>query len=112
MEEARSLLASQIYFQNPIYLVLYAGEEVGDYGSIAVVDYFKQNNIPVKAVMNLDMDGFAYNNDQTMYLETGCGMDAELTAYLQQLIQFYVKQQQITLPPNCHGDSDDQMNVT
>jgi len=96
MEVARTLLASDMYFKKPIYLVLYAAEEADLWGSQAVIDSFKEENITVDAVMQLDMTGYAKDNDLTLYLESGDAdsdhpwVDLELTYYLQQLITYYI----------------------
>lgn len=90
LEVARTLLASGMYFDKPIYLVWYAAEEVGLVGSQHVVADFKQKNIPVSDVMQLDMTGYAHKNDLTMWLYDDY-TNKDLTAYLETLINTYVK---------------------
>lgn len=92
LETARTLIASHLYFQKPIYLIWYAAEEWGDVGSRRVVGEFKKQNIPVKAVMQLDQTGYAYKNDSTMWLFNDKNLDQGLTTYLGTLIKTYVKQ--------------------
>lgn len=91
LEVAHTLLASGMQFKKPIYLIWYAAEEVGLVGSQYVVADFKNKSIPVSAVMQLDMTGYAYKNDQTMWLMDD-NVDKELTAFLETLINTYVKQ--------------------
>lgn len=91
LETARTLIASNLQFQNPIYLIWYAGEEWGCIGSIRVVEEFKKQNIPVKAVMQLDQIGYAYNNDPTMWIFNDENLDPGLSNYLVTLINTYIK---------------------
>lgn len=88
---ARTLLESGMHFKKPIYVVWYAAEEVGLVGSSYVVKDFKKQNIPVDAVIQFDMTGYAYKNDPTIYLITD-NVNKDLTAYLETLIKTYVKQ--------------------
>jgi leucyl aminopeptidase len=118
LELARVLLNSHYEFNDPIYLILYAAEEQDEWGSIAVANYFKNNHIPIKAVMQFDQTGFAYNNEQTMWLETNHLnsnvslknkasdkiVNAELTSYLYKLIKVYVKK---PVKYSCSGSSDE-----
>lgn len=110
LELTRILLDSHMQFKNPIYLILYAAEEAGELGSISVVNYFKKNNIPVQAVMQLDQTGFSYQNDPTMWIETNKNrsskvVDDDLSNYLVTLIQTYIKKP-VTL--SCSGSSDEE----
>lgn len=89
LEIVRLLLNSGMQFKNPIYFIWYAAEEEGMKGSQAVVEYFTQHKIPVAAALNLDMTGFAYLDDPTIYLVTD-HVDSDLTAYLQTLTTTYV----------------------
>ena len=91
LETARLILSSGMHFKKPIYFIWYAAEEEGLIGSQYVVADFKKNNIPVDAVMQLDMTGYAYQNDPTIYLVNDY-VNADLTNYLQTLIGTYVKQ--------------------
>ena len=90
METARTLLASGMKFKKPIYFIWYAAEEEGLIGSKYVVADFKKKKIPVDAVMQLDMTGYAYQNQQTMWLMTDF-VSNELNTYLKTLIKTYVK---------------------
>ena len=94
-------------FNKPIYLIWYAAEEYGEYGSTAVVKNFKNSHIPIAAVMQLDQTGFAYHDAPTMYLETGNLVNQNLTFYLKRLIDTYVKKRVVIPDANCHGDSDE-----
>ncbi|MFZ2315028.1 MAG: M20/M25/M40 family metallo-hydrolase [Gammaproteobacteria bacterium] len=88
LELARVLLTSGMEFKKPIYLVWYAAEEEGLYGSQAVVADFKEKKIAVDSVLQLDMTG--YTKDLTMWLIKDY-TNADLTKYLEQLITTYVK---------------------
>ena len=90
LETARVLLSSGMHFNKPIYFVWYAAEEEGLVGSGYVVKDFKAKKIPVDAVMHMDMTGYAYENDPTMWLMTDY-VDPGLTNYFETLIQTYVK---------------------
>jgi leucyl aminopeptidase len=93
LEIARVLLNNQTPLNKPVYLIWYAAEETDLDGSKSVVHYFKQSGIPVAAVMQLDMTGFALNNDMTVWL-TDSGhykhVDKKLTALTYQLAQKYL----------------------
>lgn len=91
LEVARILLSSGMHFKKPIYLVWYAAEEMGLVGSQFVVADFLEKNIPIDAVMQLDMTGYAHKNDPTLWLYDDY-TNKDLTAYLKTLIDVYVKQ--------------------
>jgi leucyl aminopeptidase len=91
LEVARTLLASNLRFNKPIYLIWYSAEEEGLVGSGYVVKYFKTNNIPVENVMHMDMTGYMHDNDPTMWLMDDYTNPA-LTSYFETLITTYVKQ--------------------
>jgi leucyl aminopeptidase len=90
LETARVILSSHQQFKKPLYLVWYAGEEEGKLGSQSVVQDFRRRNIPVAAVMQLDMTGFASKNGMGIGL-TDDYTDTGLTAYLADLVTNYVK---------------------
>lgn len=91
LETAKILLASPIQFKRPIYLIWYAAEENNMLGSQEVVMYFKDKNIPVEAIMQLDQTGYVFNNDPTLYLDID-ETDVALTQYLQTLATYYLQQ--------------------
>lgn len=91
LEVARTLLASNMQFKKPVYFVWYAAEEMGLVGSSYVVADFKKKNIPVDAVIQFDMTGYAYQNEPTMWLISDY-TNKDLTAYVEKLITTYVKQ--------------------
>lgn len=91
LELARVLLASSMTFKKPIYIIWYAAEELGLLGSQNVVEDFQKKQISVAAVLQLDMTGYAPNNDLTMWLIDDY-VDNDLTLYLAKLITTYVKQ--------------------
>jgi leucyl aminopeptidase len=90
LEAATTLISSGMRFNKPIYFIWYAAEEMGLVGSQYVVADFKRKKIPVDAVMQLDMTGYAYKNDPTMWLVKD-NVNRSLTQYLQTLISTYVK---------------------
>jgi leucyl aminopeptidase len=90
LQVARNLINSHMLFKKPIYIVWYSAEELGLIGSSYVVKDFKKNNIPVDAVIQMDMTGYAYKNDPTIWLITD-NVNKELTAYLETLVNTYVK---------------------
>lgn len=90
LETARTLLASGVQFKKPIYFIWYAAEEEGLYGSGYVVADFKKKNIPVEAVIQLDMTGYTPKNQKTIWLMTDY-VSKDLTDYLKTLIETYVK---------------------
>lgn len=93
MAIARTLIANNIHFKKPIYIIWYAAEEFGLVGSGYVVQDFLNKKIPVEAVLQFDMTGFAgfKANDPTMWLVTDF-VNPDLTNYLATLITTYVKQ--------------------
>jgi leucyl aminopeptidase len=91
LEVARILFASGMHFNKPIYFIWYAAEERGLVGSDYVVADFKKKNIPISAVIQLDMTGYSYQNDPTMWLISDY-VDPGLTAFLETLITTYIKQ--------------------
>ncbi|HTM64346.1 MAG TPA: M20/M25/M40 family metallo-hydrolase [Gammaproteobacteria bacterium] len=91
METARTILASGMKFKKPIYFVWYSAEELGLVGSQYVVQDFKNKHIPVAAALQLDMTGYAHQNDRTIWLMNDY-VSKDLTAFLQNLITTYVKQ--------------------
>lgn len=91
LEVARLLCASEMRFHKPIYFIWYAAEEQGLVGSDYVVADFKRKNIPISAVIQLDMTGYNHQNDPTMWLISDY-VDRDLTRYLETLITTYIKQ--------------------
>ena len=91
METARTILASGMKFQKPIYFIWYSAEEMGLVGSDYVVADFQKKNIPVAAALQMDMTGYAYKNEPTIWLMKDF-VSADLTAFLEKLITTYVKQ--------------------
>jgi hypothetical protein len=57
LELARIL--SQVDLKNNIQFVLFSGEEQGQWGSTAYVNYVQTNNTKIDLVMNLDMIGYS-----------------------------------------------------
>lgn len=91
METARTILASGMQFEKPIYFIWYSAEEMGLVGSDHVVAYFQDKNIPVEAALQLDMTGYAYKNEPTMWLINDF-VSKDLTKFMETLINTYVKQ--------------------
>lgn len=88
---ARTLITSGMHFKKPIYIIWYSAEEQGLIGSGYVVNDFVQKNIPVDAVLQMDMTGYVNQNDPTIWLITD-NTHLDLTAYLESLVKTYVKQ--------------------
>lgn len=91
MGVARTLIQSGMHFKKPIYIIWYSAEEEGLVGSGYVVRDFVKKKIPVSAVLQFDMTGYANQNDPTLWLVTD-HVDFDLTNYLDTLIKTYVKQ--------------------
>ncbi len=91
METARTILASGMKFEKPIYFIWYSAEEMGLVGSDYVVADFKKKKIPVAAAIQMDMTGYAAENDPTIWLMTDF-VSKDLTAFMEKLITTYVKQ--------------------
>jgi bacterial leucyl aminopeptidase len=91
LETLRTVLASGMQFKKPIYFIWYAAEEEGLVGSEKVVSVFKDENIPVDAVLHFDMTGYAYKNEPAMWLMDDY-VNTDLVSFLEKLITTYVKQ--------------------
>ena len=91
LEAFRTTLESGMTFNKPVYFIWYAAEEDGLIGSQNVVKYFVKNKMPVELVFNMDMTGYAYDGDRTIYLINDF-TDASLNKYLESLEKEYVKQ--------------------
>lgn len=91
LEVARTFLANNMQFKKPVYFVWYAAEEMGLVGSSYVVADFKNKNIPVDAVIQFDMTGYAHQNEPTMWLISDY-TNKDLTSFVEKLITTYVKQ--------------------
>lgn len=91
LEVTRTILASDLRFKKPIYVMWYAAEEAGLVGSKYVVNDFKAKNIPVSEVLHLDMTGFPDSQNPSAIWLMRDYVNADLTNYLKTLIQTYVK---------------------
>lgn len=91
METARTILASGMKFKKPIYFIWYSAEEMGLVGSGYVVKDFTSKKIPVDAAIQLDMTGYAYKNEPTIWFMTDF-VNKDLTTFLGKLMTTYVKQ--------------------
>lgn len=89
LELARVLINSQQTFKHPIYLTWYAAEERGLIGSQVVVDEFITRNIPVKAVLHLDMTGFQPLGDNNKLWLITDNVNHDLTDFLGTLATTY-----------------------
>lgn len=70
LELAHQLIYEQMSFKKPVYLIWYAAEEEGHWGSQAVVRDFMDRHIPVDIIMQLDQMAYPVNNEKTLYLES------------------------------------------
>lgn len=91
LEAARVLMSSPYTFDKPIYFMWYAAEEQGLIGSQKVVATFKSRHTPVAAVLHMDMTGYQYQKDSTLWLLTD-NVDTNLTKVLATLIDTYIHQ--------------------
>lgn len=90
MEAARIVLSSNANLKRPIYFIWYAAEERGLVGSQYVVQHFQDQNIQVKAALQLDMTGYRVDkNDPTMWVFTDY-TNKQLNNYVAKLIDTYV----------------------
>lgn len=87
---ARTILSSGMHFKKPIYFIWYSAEEEGLIGSGYVVQDFVEKKIPVDAVMQLDMTGYEYQNQNTIWLMDDY-VSKDLTDFTEKLIRKYVK---------------------
>lgn len=92
LEVTRTLLASNVRFKKPVYVVWYAAEEQGLVGSKYVVKDFQAKNIPVSEVLHLDMTGFPDSKYPNAIWLIGDYVNQDLTGYLKKLITAYVQQ--------------------
>lgn len=89
LELARVLISSHATFNKPVYLMWYSAEERGLVGSKVVVQYFKKKNIPVKAVLHMDMTGYQNAGDeQKMWVITD-NVNKNLTQFIGELALHY-----------------------
>ena len=107
IEVFRSILASKLTFNKPIYFVWYAAEEMGLLGSQSVVDDFQKKKIPVEAVLNVDMTGFIYQNDQTIWLVRN-DLNSDLNNFMEELINTYLHKP--VAYTSCGYDCGDQVS--
>jgi leucyl aminopeptidase len=91
LEVARTLINSNMHFNNPIYLVWYAAEEEGLIGSSYVVNDFVRQKIKVAGVLQLDMTGYEYQNSPNIWLIDDY-VNRDLTTFLGKLITTYTHQ--------------------
>jgi leucyl aminopeptidase len=90
LEATRTILASNLQFKKPIYMIWYAAEEEGLVGSQYVVSDFKKQSLPVAGVLHFDMTGYTPKNDPTMWVMDDY-TNKDLTSFLATLITTYVK---------------------
>ena len=90
LEVARAILSSGMEFKKPIYLIWYAGEEMGLLGSQSVVNYFNTHNFTISEVLQFDMTGYAHKNDLTMWVMDDY-VNPDLSNFVESLITTYVK---------------------
>jgi leucyl aminopeptidase len=91
METARVLLASKAKLKHPIYIVWYAAGTRDLAGSKYTVQYFQDNSIAVKAVLQLDKTGYRIDaDDPTMWIYTDY-TNKPLNEYIAKLIKTYIQ---------------------
>lgn len=85
-----AILQSRVQPEHDIYFIFYGAEEKGLLGSKEVVKYFTENQIDVRAVLNLDMTGYrADSNDPTMWLYID-NTDYKISGDIAQWIPLYI----------------------
>jgi leucyl aminopeptidase len=105
-----SQLNQQIKLNRPIYIIFYAGEEEGLWGSQYVVKYFQQHKIKVKAVMQLDMTGYMDKGIDNSFILIKNETNLKLNQYVTKLVHTYIGADRDTEYFNCNepgGCSDD-----
>lgn len=113
LELASVLLNSTQRFEKPIYLIWYAAEEQGCWGSQAVVADFINKKIPVDIIMQLDQMGYAMNNDPTLYLESDNFLKPGQHAHIDHdatntFLPFMQKYTSRPVKLSCTGNSDNE----
>ena len=89
LEVAHNVINSGLTFNKPIYFMWYAAEERGLVGSQYVVKEFKEKNIPVDAVMHIDMTGYKNAGDDSRIWLISDNVNRKLTDYLKALATTY-----------------------
>jgi len=110
---AKTLISSGMHFTKPIYLIWYAAEERGLWGSQAVIADFEKRKISISCLMQLDQIAYARNNDLTMYLASDKNLspgehahtDQELTLFSKVLVEQYIGR---PVDLSCQGGSDEE----
>jgi leucyl aminopeptidase len=90
LEVAHTLISSGMHFKKPIYFIWYAAEEMGLVGSQYVVKEFKNKNISISEVMQLDMTGYPDKDYPTAIWLMDDNVSTPLTTYLETLTNAYV----------------------
>lgn len=113
LELASVLLHSDLTFDKPVYLIWYAAEERGCWGSQAVVTDFVNKHIPVDIIMQLDQMGYAMNNESTLYLESDDYLKPDQHAHIDHAATYEFKSlaehytgREVKL--SCTGNSDNE----
>jgi hypothetical protein len=86
LELARIL--SQVDLKNDIQFVLFSGEEQGQWGSTAYVNYLQTNNTKLDLVINLDMIGYPTLGLDNIVIEYDLGNIATNDIYSKKIGQF------------------------
>lgn len=88
-EVLRIIVSNNIQFKRTIKLFSYAAEEVGLRGSQDIAKFFKKNKLNVQGVIQLDMTNYAGSPPFDIVFMTDY-VDANLTAYLQNLLKTHL----------------------
>ena len=90
IETFSAVVRTQQDFERDLYFIAYAAEELGLVGSNKVATQFQNQQIPVEAVLQLDMIGYRPNNDPfDIYFVTDY-VDEKLTEFTINLATEYV----------------------
>jgi leucyl aminopeptidase len=87
-EALHIIVSNHIQFKRTIKLFAYAAEEVGLRGSQDIANSFRQKNLNVQGVIQLDMTNYAGSPYDIVFMTDY--VDANLTAYLQSLLKTHM----------------------
>lgn len=90
LETLRAILNSSLRFERTLYFVWYAAEEQGLIGSQVVANEFKEQNVPLRGVIQFDMTGYNPTKVNKIYLMEDY-VDSSLTNFVEQLAKQYAK---------------------
>eukprot|EP01080_Neovahlkampfia_damariscottae_P002674 gene2674-3870_t len=90
-ESFRILAQSDFTPERSIHFMAYAAEELGLLGSQDVAQNYKTKQIPVHAVLQLDMTGYVYQNQKKVAITRDRFSDENLGNFVIKMIEEYTK---------------------